>query len=429
MAAPIDEQLAHLRDENLRLAEELEETNRGVVALYAELEDKAEQLRQASELKSRFLSNVSHEFRTPLGSIIALAGLLLDGGLDAEGAKQARYIRQAARDLSSLVEDLLDLARVEAGKTSIQLAPFELDDLFRHLRGTLDPLVDPGRVPLVFEEPADIPPLVSDELRLGQIVRNFVSNALKFTEQGVVTVRASLRDATDVPPTVRRETPADVARMLVIEVHDTGIGIATPDLGRIFEEFVQVEGPLQARVKGTGLGLPLARRLAALLGGGVWVTSTAGVGSTFAVAVPFVPGTLAGDGTATLLSPASAADRILVIDDDEIVRYVVAGVLAPLHRPVVTAPDGLSGLAAATAHPPAIIVLDLEMADLHGRELLRRLRETPATAGVPVVIHTGRDLPDDERELLLGQAQAFVTKSGASEGLPAAVSAPLGGGA
>src|SRR6185436_593955 len=141
-----DDELTHLREENVRLAQELVETNRGVVALYAEVEDKAEQLREASELKSRFLSNVSHEFRTPLGSIIALAGLLLDGGLDAESARQARYIRQSARELSSLVEDLLDLARVEAGKTSIQLAPFDLGDLFRQLRGTLDPLVDPARV-------------------------------------------------------------------------------------------------------------------------------------------------------------------------------------------------------------------------------------------------------------------------------------------
>ncbi len=184
-----DDELTHLREENVRLAQELVETNRGVVALYAELEDKAEQLRQASELKSRFLSNVSHEFRTPLGSIIALAGLLLDGGLEAESARQARYIRQSARDLASLVEDLLDLARVEAGKTSIQLAPFDLGDLFRQLRGTLDPLVDPARVPLVFEEPQGVPPIVSDQLRLGQIVRNFVSNALKFTEEGSVTVR------------------------------------------------------------------------------------------------------------------------------------------------------------------------------------------------------------------------------------------------
>ena len=422
-----DDELTHLREENVRLAQELVETNRGVVALYAEVEDKAEQLREASELKSRFLSNVSHEFRTPLGSIIALAGLLLDGGLDAESARQARYIRQSARELSSLVEDLLDLARVEAGKTSIQLAPFDLGDLFRQLRGTLDPLVDPARVPLVFEEPQGLPLIVSDQLRLGQIVRNFVSNALKFTEEGSVTVCAELRDAAGVPEMVRSETPAAVPRMVVIEVHDTGIGIASADLQRIFEEFVQVEGPLQARVKGTGLGLPLARRLATLLGGRVWVASTAGVGSTFGVAVPFIPGPALASDVAVLDSPATAADRILVIDDDEIVRYVVAGALASLQRPVVTAPDGLSGLAAATAHPPAAIVLDLEMADLHGRELLRRLRETPATASVPVVIHTGRDLAEEERAALMEQAQAFVTKSGSSEGLLAAVSSLLVG--
>jgi len=269
--------LAELRERQedlLSLTRELEDTNRGIVALYAEIEDKAERLRKADEMKSRFLSNTSHELRTPLSSIRALAQLLLDrmdGELTTEQERQVQFIAKAANDLSELVNDLLDLAKIEAGKVEVQLAPVVVDNLFRALKGMMRPLVDEGRVELIFE-PSDFnEPFDSDEGKISQVLRNFISNALKFTERGAVRVSATY------------DAQADT---IAFAVRDTGIGISPENLQLIFEEFSQIEHPLQRRSKGTGLGLPLCRKLADLLQGRVDVASTVGEGSTFTLTLP-----------------------------------------------------------------------------------------------------------------------------------------------
>ncbi len=269
--------LAELRERQedlMSLTRELEDTNRGIVALYAEIEDKAERLRRADEMKSRFLSNTSHELRTPLSSIRALAQLLLDrmdGELTTEQERQVQFIATAANDLSELVNDLLDLAKIEAGKVDVQLAPVVADNLFRALKGMMRPLVDEGRVELVFEVGDDVETFDSDEGKISQILRNFISNALKFTERGAVRVTAS------------HDAQHDTIAFAVI---DTGIGISPDNLQLIFEEFSQIEHPLQRRSKGTGLGLPLCRKLAGLLHGRVDVASTLGEGSTFMLTLP-----------------------------------------------------------------------------------------------------------------------------------------------
>jgi signal transduction histidine kinase len=269
--------LAELRerqDDLMSLTRELEDTNRGIVALYAEIEDKAERLRRADEMKSRFLSNTSHELRTPLSSIRALAQLLLnrmDGDLTEEQERQVSFIATAAADLSELVNDLLDLAKIEAGRVQVDVEPVVVENLFRALKGMLRPLVDEARVELVFEPSGVVEPLFSDEGKISQILRNFISNALKFTEQGSVLVFAA------------HDPEADT---IAFAVADTGIGISHDNLQLIFEEFSQIEHPLQRRSKGTGLGLPLCRKLAELLGGRVDVASTVGVGSTFTLTLP-----------------------------------------------------------------------------------------------------------------------------------------------
>jgi signal transduction histidine kinase len=269
--------LAELRerqDDLLALTRELEDTNRGVVALYAEIEEKAERLRKADEMKSRFLSNTSHELRTPLSSIRALAKLLLDrmdGELSIEQERQVGFIAVAAADLSELVNDLLDLAKIEAGKVEMSIAPLDVATLFSALKGMLRPLARNPEVELVFKVPDDAPAVLTDEGKVAQILRNFISNALKFTETGAVTVE--LRDDPD---------PEHVT----FAVSDTGIGIGADNLQLIFEEFSQIEHPLQRRAKGTGLGLPLCRKLATLLGGVVDVHSEAGAGSTFILRLP-----------------------------------------------------------------------------------------------------------------------------------------------
>jgi signal transduction histidine kinase len=261
-----------LRRQVAALTAELAETNQGVVALYAEIDDKAAQLRHVSELKSRFLSYVSHEFRTPLGAIRSLARVLLDrldGPLAPEQEKQVKLIQSSAIELSEMVDDLLDLAKIEAGRITVSPAWFELVDLFGALRGMFRPLLGNHDVALVFDEPTDLPRVYTDDRKVGQILRNFISNALKFTDRGEVRVTAAGRGDD-----------------IVFAVTDTGIGIAAADLPRLFSDFTQLESPAQRHLRGTGLGLSLSRKLAQLLGGDVAVVSTPGQGSTFSLRIP-----------------------------------------------------------------------------------------------------------------------------------------------
>lgn len=267
------DEIERLRRENELLRGELEETNQGVLALYAELDVQAEQLKQASDLKSRFLSYMSHEFRTPLGSIRSITRLLsdeMDGPLSAEQHKQVLFISGAALELSEMVDDLLDLAKIEAGRITISPAWFDMFDLFSALRGMFRPIVDGDSVDLIFEEPKNIPRLYTDDKKLAQILRNFISNALKFTQQGEVRVSA------------RPEGDGNIR----FAVTDTGIGIPEHLHRNLFEDFVQIDSPLQKRLRGTGLGLSLCMRFAELLDGSVGVESTPGVGSTFFVIIP-----------------------------------------------------------------------------------------------------------------------------------------------
>ncbi|MFJ5253676.1 sensor histidine kinase [Pseudomonas koreensis] len=265
--------IARLQSETAALREELDETNQGVLALYAELDTQAEELRQASDLKSRFLSYMSHEFRTPLGSILSINSLLadeLDGPLSPEQHKQVAFVSSAARELSDMVDDLLDLAKIEAGRITISPAWFDMFDLFSALRGMFRPIVDASAVDLIFEEPVGLPRLYTDDKKLAQILRNFISNSLKFTTRGEVRVSARLEGSDKVR----------------FAVSDTGIGIAPELHGALFEDFSQVDSPLQKRLRGTGLGLSLCKRFAALLGGEVGMDSAPGVGSTFFVIIP-----------------------------------------------------------------------------------------------------------------------------------------------
>src|SRR5258705_4778928 len=232
--------IGELRNRNQELEQirgELEETNRGVVALYAELDQRAESLRKATDLKSRFLSNMSHEFRTPLNCIQSLARIVLDGSegpLNDGQRKALQLIRKSAVDLTEMVNDLLDLAKIEAGKIAVRPVEFELTHLIGSLRGVLRPLLnDSSPVQLLFDAPPELPPLHTDEGKVTQIVRNFASNALKFTERGEVRVG------------VRQDEPGTVT----FYVSDTGIGIAPEDQDRIFDEFTQIEGAHQRKVK------------------------------------------------------------------------------------------------------------------------------------------------------------------------------------
>ncbi|WNG32813.1 response regulator [Archangium violaceum] len=399
------EELHARKAEVERLNRELEETNRGVVALYAELEEKADALRRASDMKTRFISNVSHELRTPISSVLNLSRLMLDridGPLNAEQEKQVLFIRKSGEALQELIDDLLDLAKIESGRSEVLCTRFSVMELFGALRGMLRPLRVHEGVSLVFEEPREMPELHTDERKLSQILRNLVSNALKFTHRGEVRVAVA-------------PGPHDT---VVFSVRDTGVGIAPEDQERIFEEFVQVEGPHQQGVKGTGLGLPLSRRLAELLGGSLTVESQPGQGSTFLATVSRdysqrQGGTGEEEGSSqTLEAEGSHARTVLIIDDDEVARYLLQRLLGDASLQFREAASGPEGLRLAGEVRPAVILLDMSLPGMDGFEVLEALRREQATRNIPVIIHTSRSLTEQERGRLLPHVVGILSKSG-----------------
>ncbi|GAC1683477.1 MAG: ATP-binding protein [Candidatus Dormibacteraceae bacterium] len=379
-----------LRESELEdLNRELEETNRGVLALYAELDEKAESAREASNERSRFLSNVTHELRTPLSSILALCRLLLaknEVALADEQVKQIGYIEKSAQDLLDFVSDLLDLAKVDAGKVAVRSAAFEVEEIFAALRGMFRPLSLDANYPLVFE-PGRVPTMVTDEYKISQILRNLIANALKFTERGEIRVSAAHDAGQDE---------------VVFSVADTGIGIEANDIDTIFDEFVQVDTRRGRRERSSGLGLPLSRSLAELMGGSLTVRSQTGVGSTFTLRVPRTFGKGAARATS---DPATG--YVLVVDDDPISRYVAKEQLERRGWRVVEAAEGEIALRLAKEGNCRAIVSDLAMPGMDGYELLRLLGEDPSTAGIPVVIRTSRKMTDSDTESLARAAAVF----------------------
>jgi signal transduction histidine kinase/DNA-binding response OmpR family regulator len=391
------EELRERQQELAQLNRELDETNRGVVALYAELNDKADFLQRASELKSHFLSNMSHEFRTPLNSILALSQILLDrmdGELSSEQEKQVSYIRRSAQDLTELVNDLLDLAKVEAGKVTIRPAAVKVESLFGALRGMLRPLLaQNSSISLVFEDPVDIPELYTDEAKVSQILRNFISNALKFTERGEVRVSVSLGHD----------------NIVTFAVADTGIGIALADQDRIFQEWEQVEDKARKVAKGTGLGLPLSRKLAQLLGGDVYVKSEVGLGSTFFVAVP---AQYRGETEATYVpdikSELDASKLpVLVVEDNREALFIYEKYLKGTEFQAIPAQDLREARKALQAFKPIAIVLDILLRGEHSWQFLQELKEDPATEDIPVLVIT---VVENEKKAMALGATGFHAK-------------------
>jgi signal transduction histidine kinase/CheY-like chemotaxis protein len=342
------------------LSDELEQTNRGVVALYAELDEKSERLRAASESKDRFWANVSHELRTPLNSIIGLARLLAEPApdgtvLDAERLYQTELIRNSGATLLTLVNDLLDVAKAESGQLHVDPAQVDLPALFGRLRGLARPMAEGKPVEVIVS--ADAGPntpvtILTDEVALTSILRNLLSNGIKYTDHG--EVRLSARVA---------------GPRLEISVADTGIGIPAGLHEHVFEEFYQVPG---RRRGGTGLGLPYARRLAAILGGDLTLTSEPDAGTTVVLGLP-------------LRTPP--VGTVLLADDDAAFRGVLRGLLDGLADRVLEAGDGREALALLAQDPVDLVLADMRMPDMDGSALLARL-----PASVPAIIVTGADV-------------------------------------
>jgi signal transduction histidine kinase len=380
-----------------RLNLELAETNRGVVALYAELEERATALRHADELKSQFLYYVSHEFRTPVNSVMALTNLLMrrsDGELTSEQEKQIVFIRKAVDGLADMVNDLLDLAKVESGKTEVRKSTVEIAQVLGGVRALMRPLASNNAVTLIFEDAEPGLVMETDETKLGQILRNLVSNALKFTERGEVRVSTSYPSGSEIS----------------FSVSDTGVGIAPEHLDVVFQEFSQIHHSMQGKVKGTGLGLPLSRKLAGLLGGTLEVTSQEGVGSIFVLTLPGVCPRPIGAMEA-INAPDTNTPAILIVDDEEASRYICGQLFRGTHYRILES-DALDAAERARFERPALIILDLMMPGRTGFEILDELKADSATQSIPVVIHTSKKLTDADASRLSGRHIGVLPKSG-----------------
>jgi signal transduction histidine kinase len=345
------------------LSEELEQTNRGVVALYRELDEKSEQVAAASKSKNRFWANVSHELRTPLNSIIGLARLLADpaGGLDAEQQYQVGLIRSTAGTLLTLVNDLLDVAKAESGQLELNPAEVRLPALLATLRGLTRPMAEGKPVDVVVSAEGAPATVLTDETALTAILRNLLSNAVKYTDSGEV-----------------RLTARSVPGRIELQVSDTGTGIPAGQLERVFEEFYQVPG---ARRGGTGLGLPYARRLSRLLGGELRLSSEAGQGTTAVLSLPH--------GTPSV-------GTVVIADDDAGFRQVVKSMLAGIADRLIEAEDGAQALAAVASGRVDLLLADLRMPGVDGDSLLERL-----PAALPAIIITGLDVAAPPRAAAL----------------------------
>ncbi len=387
------------------------------------MEENAQQLALASQYKSEFFANMSHELRTPLNSLLLLARLLADNTEKNLSAKQIEFattIHNAGSDLLALIDDILDLSKIEAGRVEVDPGPVDIAEVAADARRAFAAQAEEKGLALEVVVSDGTPPsMVTDAQRLQQILRNLLSNAVKFTESGGVTLTISPGASPDV---------------VAFSVADTGIGIADAKFEMIFEAFQQADGTTSRRYGGTGLGLSISKELARLLGGSITVESQLGAGSTFTVYVPVqVP-----DGTprrtmplvetdtglpslgTPILRPAPATRAaareltgvtVLIVDDDVRNAFALTSALELHGMTVLYADNGADGVRLLGEHPEVdIVLMDAMMPNMDGNETTRRIRGLPAGAQTPVVFLTAKAMPEDRESSLAAGADDYVTK-------------------
>jgi signal transduction histidine kinase/DNA-binding response OmpR family regulator len=373
--------------------------------LFREIEDKGRQLEIASRHKSQFLANMSHELRTPLNAIIGVTEMLLEDarafGPEEQIEPHERILR-AGRHLLALINDILDLSKIEAGKMELHLESFAVATLVEEVVTTIRPLAARNGNEVVVECASDPGTMRADATRLRQALLNLATNASKFTEGGRVTVAVARR-------------PDDGREWITFAVSDTGIGITAEQMGRLFEEFTQADASTTRKYGGTGLGLAISRRLCRMMGGDITVESVPGEGSTFTMRLPAEVRAAEDSGGAGIVeaasdtprkAPAREGRRVLVIDDDPTVRELMERFLSREGFSVVTAANGLEGLRRAREVRPAAITLDVLMPDLDGWTVLAALKGDPGLADIPVVFVTILD--EKTRGYSLGASDYLV---------------------
>lgn len=391
----ISEELAKANEELQAVNEELTVQQQELIVLNLRLED-------ASRAKSDFLANMSHELRTPLNSILGFSEILQEqmaGDLNEKQQEYVKYIFTSGKHLLSLINDILDLAKVEAGKMTLEANSFTLKPLLESSMAMLkEKAIKHG---LAME--LDLAPsltedtIEADKRKLKQILFNLLSNAVKFTPAG---------------GTVRLKAESD-GGLVRITVADTGIGIKPEDIGRLFHSFAQLEAPYAKQYEGTGLGLALTKNLVELHGGKIWVESEEGKGSSFIFTIPARQPEQGKPAPAPNKTGQTGVRKktALIIEDDPVSAHIVETALAAAGFTVSKAVNGRDGIAAAQKDQPGLIVLDLMLPEMNGFEVLATLRSQANTAGTPVIILTAMELPEGEKGRLVAQgAQAVLEK-------------------
>ncbi|OOG48186.1 histidine kinase [Rhodanobacter sp. C06] len=430
-------------NEELRLqSDTLHEQKRTLETLQAETAEKAEELARASQYKSEFLANMSHELRTPLNSLLILSRSLAEnpgGRLDGEEVESAQIIHDAGSSLLRLINDILDLSKIEAGKMELALDDYALEDLARSLRRNFDHVARDKRLDFAVQLAEDLPAHIhTDPGKLEQIVNNLLANAFKFTAAGSVQVRIARPTAELVLPAAL----ADPSSLLAISVRDSGIGIPADKLEKVFAAFEQVDASTSRQYGGTGLGLSISRRMAALLGGDIVLRSESGRGSEFTLLLPERSAAATSASTAAAPAPPPAArplpgpallpgslpdDRerivpgeapILIVEDDPAFARILADMVRQKGYPMLLAANGESGLELARRYRPLGILLDVMLPGIDGWTVAEQLKADPATRAIPVHFLSAADGAEHGREL---GAVGFLTKPVSREQINEAV--------
>jgi CheY-like chemotaxis protein/nitrogen-specific signal transduction histidine kinase len=368
--------------------------------LFREIEIKGRQLEAASQHKSQFLANMSHELRTPLNAIIGLTDLLLEDARDlnrTDEIEPLERVLQAGRHLLTLINDVLDLSKIEAGRMELHLEEFPIAPLIHEVAQTVRTIAEANNDILDVECAADIGSMRADATRVRQALLNLASNAVKFTENGRVTIAAT-------------RASGQTDDVILMRVSDTGIGMTAEQTARLFQDFTQADASTTRKYGGTGLGLAISRRFCRMMGGDITVESAPGQGSRFTITLPAeVDSDRAVEGPREVPTPARpspVARSVLVIDDEAVVRDVMGRYLERHGFQVLTAEDGIDGLAQARQHHPAAITLDIMMPGLDGWTVLSVLKGDPDLADIPVVLVTIVD--EKQRGYSLGVVEHLV---------------------
>jgi two-component system NtrC family sensor kinase len=389
LADQFNDMAGRLQESYAGLEQKVEERTR-------EVEEKSRQLEMASQHKSQFLASMSHELRTPLNAIIGLTEMMVTNAArfgTEKAAEPLRRVQRAGTHLLGLINQVLDLSKIEAGKLELSPDLVALAPLITEVVDTARPLAEQNNNRLVVKCQEDLGSLTVDPMRLRQILLNLLSNACKFTKQGEVTLLA------------RRVI--NQGNWIEFAVSDTGIGITPEQQAKIFEEFTQADSSTARQYGGTGLGLAITRKLARMMGGDVTLTSEAGKGSTFTVRLPTSTEVSAGDPISTDRGRSTRADCVLVIDDDATARELIADHLKAQGFCVVTAAGGVEGLKLAKELQPTAITLDVMMPDLDGWSVLAALRQNAELADIPVIMVT---IVDEHRRGIALGAVGYLTK-------------------